>query len=88
MVIPPLHNIETQFTVFMFVPDTRVSCFPAIALASILSALSAVKFAFILDNHVGFITSDDMIVCSVLIMGLYVRYKLLELFRYRGHPMF
>lgn len=40
----PDQSTVTQLIVLMFVPETRVSCFPAIALASSLSALRLAKF--------------------------------------------
>lgn len=40
----PDQSTVTPFIVLMFVPDTRVSCFPVIALASSLSALRLAKF--------------------------------------------
>jgi len=44
--ISPLHKIEVELIVFMFVQDTSVSCFPARADVSALSVLRLAKFVF------------------------------------------
>ena len=64
----PLPSTVTQFIVFIFIQDTRVSCFPTISEASSLSALSAEKLAFIFGSDTPVIVSDDMIGCIVLIL--------------------
>lgn len=44
--ISPLHKIEVELIVFMFVQDTSVSCFPARADVLALSVLRLAKFVF------------------------------------------
>jgi hypothetical protein len=61
-IIFPLPRIEVEFIVFMLVPDTRVSCFPASqdvsAEVSDLSVLRFEKFVLI-SSKVAFIASVD-----------------------------
>lgn len=67
----PDQSTVTPLIVFMLVPETRVSCFPAIALASSLSALRVVKFAFIFPKDAGLSVSHGIIVESVDILWYY-----------------
>lgn len=88
IVISQLPRTITEFIVLMLVQDTSVSCFPAISAASSLSVFNVLKLVVILDNDIGFSVSVDAIVCSVLIILLCVRYKLLVVLLYTGHSKF